>query len=246
MDLLTDEPAAQVASNDEANLSDDQLDDATLSHDEPIQLTEEQLERIRLNKEKALKRLQDAKNAAANSLANAQQENFEEIREENSSVEVAEATAFSNVSENVQNGALEEQKNLETQGINTEHSEAVEMEEQQCGVGNLKSKHSKENDSGSDEEVDIESMLDTIEKGQQESLEENPVKEAAASLVQTVSDVQASEIMSGAEAVDIEGHDDGVGNLEVEKERSSSKRKDGSDDEEMDIESMLNEIAKGP
>lgn len=56
-----DEPA-QVLSDKEEDDVEDQFDEAAPALDEqPIQLTEEQLERIRLNKEKALKRLQDAK-----------------------------------------------------------------------------------------------------------------------------------------------------------------------------------------
>lgn len=186
MDLLVDE-TVRVASDNEMDAGNE-FDDIARPFDEPIQLTEEQLERIRLNKEKALKRLQDAKNAAAINLPsnqlnvdNTNRGNSEvttEIEDLESSIppEIFETETFASkesesYEEQLKNVALSNvsQEIIETNETDVETSipteifetETFESKEEQRKDSAL-SETNEAIDSQEDEEMDIESLLNVI------------------------------------------------------------------------------------
>lgn len=142
MDLLMDEETAQLESDKEEAEVVDQFDEVAPSLDTPIQLTEEQLERIRLNKERALKRLQELKNAAANTQTSSQQESAD-IEEETNRTSLNDSsqnekidTGLENQTTSVDNGyKLENSPNqkstVEANGLQASSSCVDESENQQ-------------------------------------------------------------------------------------------------------------------
>lgn len=165
-----------VSDNEEAEVADE-FDEIAQPAEEPIQLTEEQLERIRLNKEKALKRLQNAKNAAAVHLPISQPN--AQNSELNSEITVDDNNERQQNSEEMETVENNEPENHE--GINVElldkggetvfENETNAMETKEA-TNNFTDKENVNLDSESvqsnndeDQEMDIESMLDVIAKG---------------------------------------------------------------------------------
>lgn len=175
-DLLMEETPQLVSDNEEAEVADE-FDEIAQPVEEPIQLSEEQLERIRLNKEKALKRLQDAKNAAAVHLPTSQSnvqnsESNSEATEETTVEGNIERRQDSNEMETVENNEPQNHEGIRVEdGENVSENEINAMETKEAtnnftGKDNVNlDSESVQSNNDEDEEMDIESMLDVIAKG---------------------------------------------------------------------------------
>lgn len=173
MDMLQEE--SQASDKEEEALIDDYSDEAT-PFDDPVQLTEEQMERIRLNREKALKKLQNVKNIA------------EETNKEN--VVASENSGGKEHNDVDRNKDFEQKFDSTTNQLDNQDSRDVanngnsqtadrnetveETYDQQFDNYNHEAKSSidketdyisqNDKDDEQEEEMDIESMLDVIRK----------------------------------------------------------------------------------
>lgn len=200
-----------VSDNEEADVADE-FDEIARPLDEPIQLTEDQQERIRLNKEKALRRLQDAKNAAAVHLPTSQ-------------------------------------SNLENSELNSEATDATTIE-----VSNERRLNSEVN-------VLAESEVETVEHLENSELNSEATHVTSIEVSSERRQKSEANMLTESEIETVENHegtnvglsDIGGGNV-FESQANAMETNEAKDpniteannDEDMDIESMLDVIAKGP